>query len=86
MKKVMIGGFTALVGALGALAVFLAAALNPCSGWSTPPGRFMTSVSELDLMPVLTISGLLVALGLVVMGIEYFRKDSKKESQDNLGE
>ena len=28
MKKVMIGGFTALVGALGALAVFLAAALN----------------------------------------------------------
>ena len=46
----------------------------------------MTSVSELDLMPVLTISGLLVALGLVVMGIEYFRKDPKKESQDNLGE
>ena len=67
MKKVMIGGFTALVGALGVLAVFLAAALNPCSGWSTPPGRFMTSVSELDLMPVLTISGLLVALGLVAV-------------------
>ena len=44
MKKVMIGGFTALVGALGVLAVFLAAALNPCSGWATPPGRLMTSV------------------------------------------
>jgi len=85
MKKVMIGGFTALVGALGVLAVFLAAALNPCSGWSTPPGRFMTSVSELDLMPALTISGLLVALGLVVMGIEYFRKDTQKESQDRIG-
>ena len=46
----------------------------------------MTSVSELDLMPALTISGLLVALGLVVMGVEYFRKDSKKERQDNLSE
>lgn len=85
MKKVMIGGFTALVGALGVLAVFLAAALNPSSGWSTRPGRFMTSVSELDLMPALTVSGLLVALGLVVMGIEYFRKDAKKESQDRIG-
>jgi hypothetical protein len=85
MKKVMIGGFTALVGALGVLAVFLAAALNPSSGWSTPPGRFMTSVSDLDLMPALTVSGLLVALGLVVMGIEYFRKDTQKESQDRIG-
>lgn len=85
MKKVMIGGFTALVGALGVLAVFLAAALNPCSGWSTPPGRFMTSVSELDLMPVLTISGLLVALGLVVMGVEYFRKEPREKKQDLPG-
>lgn len=86
MKKVMIGGFTALVGALGVLAVFLAAALNPCSGWSTPPGRFMTSVSELDLMPVLTISGLLVALGLVVMGVEYFRNEPREKKQDLPGQ
>ena len=86
MKKVMIGGFTALVGALGVLAVFLAAALNPSSGWSTPPGRFMTSVSELDLMPVLTISGLLVALGLVVMGVEYFRKEPREKTQELPGQ
>ncbi len=75
MKKVLVGGFAAVVGALGTVAVFLAAALNPANEWTTPPGRFMTSISALNLMPVMVGSGLLIALGLVIMGIEYFRKD-----------
>ena len=41
---------------------------------------------ELDLMPVLTISGLLVALGLVVMGVEYFRNEPREKKQDLPGQ
>ena len=37
-------------------------------------------------MPVLTISGLLVALGLVVMGVEYFRNEPREKKQDLPGQ
>ena len=75
MKKVLIGGFLALIGMLGVLGVFLVSSSNLVSGWSTPPGRFLTTISELGFTPLLVFSCLALAAGLLAMGIEYFRKD-----------
>lgn len=44
------------------------------SGRSTPPGRFLTTVSEMGMNPLLALSGLLLCLGLPAMGVEYFRR------------
>ncbi len=75
MKRVFIGGFLSLTGALGTLGLLLLAAGNLVNGWSTPPGRLAATLLQLDVMPYFVISILLVVLGIVLMGIEYFRKD-----------
>jgi len=75
MKKVIIGGFFSLIGTIWALAVILFAGNNLTSGWSTPPGRFLTTVSETGMTLPMVISSLFLAVGLIIMGIEYFKKD-----------
>ena len=49
MKQVLAGGFLSLVGSIWALAVVFIAGNGLVSGWSTPPGRFLTTVSEMGL-------------------------------------
>lgn len=75
MKKVLIGGFLSMIGSIWALAVILLAANNLTSGWSTPPGRLLTTISELDMTLLFAISIALVLLGIVLMLVEYFRKE-----------
>ena len=75
MKKVFIGGFLSLIGSIWALAVVFIAGNNLVSGWSTPPGRFLTTVAEMNLTAVFVISVFFVLLGVVIMAIEYFKKD-----------
>jgi hypothetical protein len=77
MKSVLIGGFLYLIGTLGDLAVFNTAANNMASGWNTPPGRFLTTVSELGMTSLLICSSMILALGLIIMAIEYFKKEVK---------
>lgn len=74
MKRALIGGFLTLTGMLGVLAVFLTAGANLVSGWPTPPGRFLTTVLELGMAPLLALSGLMLLLGLAAMAVEYFRR------------
>lgn len=75
MKKTIIGICVSVLGMMGVLAVTVVAGLNMPSGWSTPPGRFMTAVQDSDIGFLLGISAVLVVLGLVILGIEYFKKD-----------
>lgn len=75
MKKVIIGGFLSLIGALGEMAVFITAANNMVSAWCTPPGRFLCTVLEIGMSPVLVCASLILAIGLIILGIEYFRKE-----------
>lgn len=75
MKKVLIGGFTSLIGSIWSLAIVFMAANNLASGWSTPPGRFLTTVMELDLLFVLILSVVLVIAGMIIMAIELFQKE-----------
>lgn len=75
MKRVLIGGFLSLLGTIWGMAVLLFVGNNMASAWSTPPGRFLTTVAETGLTLPFAVSILFVALGLVIMGIEYFKKD-----------
>ena len=77
MKRVLIGGFLSLIGSIWAMAVMFVAGNNLTSGWSTPPGRFMTTVGEMGLSEVFGMAILLVVLGVAVMLVELVRRDRK---------
>lgn len=74
MKKVLIGGFLSLLGSIWALGVLFVAGNNLLSGWSNPPGRFLSTVIELDLMPIFTLSIIFVIMGISIMVFEFFKK------------
>lgn len=77
MKKVVIGGFLSLVGTIWCLVGLIGSAVNVqnVSSWYTPPGRFGTAMVECGMVWPVVLGGLLLALGLVIMGVEYFRKE-----------
>lgn len=75
MKRVLVGGFISLVGSIWTLAIFVLAANNMASEWSRSIGRFLTTVSELNMTLLFVISIVFVVLGIVIMLIEYFRKE-----------
>ena len=74
MKKAVIGGAFSLIGSIWSLAVMYIAGNNLVSGWSTPPGRFLTTVSEMGLMGLFVAAILLTVFGIAIMSIELFRK------------
>ena len=75
MKKAIIGGFLSLIGTIWELAINVFAGNNMVSGWSTPPGRFLTTISESGMTLPMVIAFLLLVAGLLIMGIEYFREE-----------
>ena len=75
MKRVLIGGVLSLIGSIWAMAVMFMAGNNLTSGWSTPPGRFMTTVAEMGLSEVFGMAILLVVLGVAVLLVELVRRD-----------
>lgn len=77
MKRALIGGFISLIGSIWTLAVILFASNNLTDEWSTPPGRFLTTLSELNMTLLFVISVAFVVLGIVIMIIEYFKKDNR---------
>ncbi len=76
LKRAIIGGFISLIGSIWALAVIICANNYTINGWSTPPGKLLTQIAESNLVLWFCISIALVILGIVLMIIEYFRKDS----------
>lgn len=73
MKKVIIGGFLAVVGSIWAIVIGAYVQLNLASSWYG--SRFWSSASQLGVIVPLTISLIILALGIVIMCVEYFRKD-----------
>jgi len=76
MRKTIIGCCLSTIGALGDLAVMLSIGNNLVSGWSTPPGRFITTVAAIGLDTPFIISTFILTLGLVILVIEYFKKEN----------
>lgn len=74
MKRVLIGGFLSLLGTIWALAIISIAGNNLVSSWATPPGRFLTTVMELDLILVFVLAIVFTILGICIMVVEFFRK------------
>lgn len=77
MKRTLIGGFLALVGSIWALAALLAggAYVDQVASWYSPPGRYGTALIESNMMIPLVVGGILLVLGLVILGVEYFKKE-----------
>lgn len=76
MKRAFIGGFLSLIGSIWALAILVLAGNNLASSWATPPGRFLTTISGLQMMPWFVTSVAFIILGIAIMAIEYFRKSN----------
>lgn len=75
MKRALIGGFISLLGTIWGLAIAVAASNNLVSGWTTPSGRFLSTVAEMGFVSLFVMAIVLIVLGLVIMAIEYFKKD-----------
>ena len=76
MKKVLTGGFLSLLGTLWAIGLLFFISNNLVLCWDTPPGCFWTTVAEYKMGLPLFAAFLLFALGLVLMGNEYFKKEA----------
>ncbi len=75
MKKAVIGGFLALIGSIWTLAVAYTAGSNLVTEWQTELGRFWSTVIDMNLLPLMILSALMTVLGIVIMAVEFFRKD-----------
>ena len=75
MKRALIGGFLALLGTIWGLAVIVAASQNLVNSWGEH-GRLMTTVIEMGLTLPLCLSAGFTVFGVVVLNIEFFRKDA----------
>lgn len=75
MKKIIIGGIISLIGALWGIVILNIIANNMTSSWYTPPGRFLTTISEIGMTIPFIFSIILLIVGLLILGVEYLRKD-----------
>ena len=75
MKRAIIGGFVALIGSIWSLAVVISANNYTIDGWTTPPGKLLTQITQSNLMLWFAVSIILVLLGMILMAVEFFRKD-----------
>lgn len=75
MKRAIIGGFVSLIGSTLLAAFSISATSMMTSGWSTPPGKFMTAIAEADVSFGFWLSFVLIVLGCVIMAVEFFKKD-----------
>ena len=75
MKRTLIGGFLSLIGTIWGFAVIIYVGNNLVSDWHTPPGRFLISLSESGMTLPLAISLLFTVIGIVILCVEFFRKD-----------
>ena len=73
MKKTIIGEILAIVSSIWAIAIGAYVQMNLVSSWSS--SRFWSSALELGVVVPLTIALTILALSIVIIAIEYFRKE-----------
>ena len=76
LKRAIIGGFISLIGSIWVLAIIISANNYAINGWTTPPGKLITQMIESNLMVWFGISVATIVLGIVLLIIEYFKKDN----------
>jgi len=75
MKRALIGGWLALLGTIWGAGVIIAASQMMVDSWDPAIGRLLTTILEKQLIIPFTIAALFLALGLVIMAVEFFKKD-----------
>ncbi len=75
MKKTVIGVFLSIIGTIWIMGVIVLAGSELTGAWSTPPGRIVTTISELNMITPMIIGVIFLVFGLVIMGVEYFKTD-----------
>ena len=75
MKKVLIGGFTSLIGSILSLAIAFIVGNNLVTAFDTDVGRLWSTVLEMELLFPLIISVLFIVVGIVLMAVELVRKE-----------
>jgi len=75
MKRALIGGWLALLGTIWGAGVIIAASQMLVDSWDPAIGRLLTTILEKQLIIPFTIAALFLALGLVIMAVEFFKKD-----------
>lgn len=76
MKRTLIGAVLAFLGTFWGTAVFVCAGSRLTDGWSTPPGRFLTTVAETGMALPLILAVLLFLCGLLILAVEFFKKEA----------
>lgn len=77
MKRVLIGGFLMLIGTIWGLAICIFCGMNLTDAWPTPPGRFLTTVSETGMTLPFVLAIVFIVLGFAIFVKEYFTKNKK---------
>ena len=75
MKKVLIGGFTSLIGSILSLAIAFIVGNNLVTAFDTDVGRLWSTILEMELLFPFIISVLFIVFGIVLMAVELFRKE-----------
>ena len=75
MKKVLIGGFISLIGSIMMMAFSISATSMMETGWSTPPGKFLSAIAAANVSFGFWVSIMLIVLGGVILAIEFFKKE-----------
>jgi hypothetical protein len=76
MKKIIIGGFLSLIGAIWGMGIIILVGNNLTSSWSMPPGRFLTTVIEIGMVIPMIMAFAFLLFGLFAIGTEYFKEDN----------
>lgn len=75
MKKVLIGGFTSLIGSIWSLAIAFVVGNNLVTAFDSDVGRLWSTVLEMELLFPFIISVIFIVFGIVLMAVELFRKE-----------
>ena len=76
MKRALIGCFMALLGTIWAAGVMNAASQMLVTSWDPSISRLMTTILERNLILPFVVSAIFLLLGLMIMVVEFFKKDT----------
>jgi hypothetical protein len=75
MKRALIGGFLSLIGSIWTSAIVFYATNNLVTSWDARVGRLWTTIMEHNLVFPFILSLAFIVGGIVIMGIELFKKE-----------
>ena len=76
MKRALIGGWLALLGTIWGAGVLIATSQMLVDSWDPAVGRLLSTILKKQLIIPFVIAALFLIFGLVIMAVEFFKKES----------